>query len=101
MSNFSGVKRLSAVPLFRRMLDELLAPRLLAASSALLIPFGDAASSGLRHLIDAGVILEDRVLGGFPHPSGANGHRKRHFEERREELASTMKNWFSRRRAIL
>jgi hypothetical protein len=97
LRNFSGSgKDLANVPLFRRMLEELLAPRLAAAPDALIVPFGKAASSGVRYLSDTGAVRSERVLIGFPHPSGANGHRKRYFEEQRENLDMTLVKWFGR-----
>lgn len=99
LRNFSGAgKGLGEVALFRKMLEELLAPRLAAARSALIVPFGKTAASGLRYLVDAGTISKDQILEGFPHPSGANGHRKREFDEGRDRLAAALVRWFRRSR---
>jgi hypothetical protein len=35
----------------------------------------------------------DRCLFGFPHASGANGHRKKFFNERKEQLRLAVTNW--------
>ena len=94
LRNFSGNdKGLAAVRLFREMLEKLLAPRIAAAPGALVVPLGKAASSGVRYLIDTGALSRDRVLEGFPHASGANGHRKRQFDERREALTDALRVW--------
>jgi hypothetical protein len=97
LRNFSGSgKDLAEVPLFRRMLEELLEPRLAAAPEALIVPFGIAASSGVRYLSDMGAVSSERVLIGLPHPSGANGHRKQQFEKQQKNLGVTLAKWFGR-----
>ncbi len=93
--NFSGGSvPLSEVELFRTMLETLLSPTLSSAPSALVIPLGQAASSGLRHLCNSERLDRSRVLFGFPHPSGANGHRRRQFEENRQDFSLRIVDWF-------
>ena len=46
----------------------------------LIVPLGKSVESFLRHLIRLGLIAEHHVIWGFPHPSGANGHRLSQFE---------------------
>jgi hypothetical protein len=93
--NFSGGSvSLSEVELFRTMLETLLSPTLSAVPNALVIPLGQAASSGLHHLCQTERLDRRRVLFGFPHPSGANGHRRRQFEENRQDLALRVSEWF-------
>lgn len=48
---------------------------------ALMIPLGRAVERVLRRFAEQGRIREEHVLWGFPHPSGANGHRHRQFAE--------------------
>lgn len=45
-------------------------------SDALIIPLGKSVEEILKTLISENVITEEQCLLGFPHPSGANGHRK-------------------------
>jgi hypothetical protein len=40
-----------------------------------------------------GVIEPRRCLFGFPHASGANGHRQKFFNERRDRLRRTVADW--------
>jgi hypothetical protein len=47
------------------------------------------------------IVDSDRCLFGFPHPSGANGHRKKHFEERKEELSERVKGWFGKTEKVV
>ena len=38
-------------------------------------------------------------LFGFPHPSGANGHRKRIFEEHLGEFTEIVEDWAAKRKS--
>jgi hypothetical protein len=97
LRNFSGDGiSLANVLLFRRMLDELLAPRLASAPDAMIIPLGRAAASGIRYLCENRIVSRERVLLGMPHPSGANGHRRRQFAEGRDAMATSLRQWFER-----
>ena len=33
------------------------------------------------------------ILNGFPHPSGANGHRAKQFETNKESMKEIIKEW--------
>jgi hypothetical protein len=93
LRNFSGISDLGTIDLFREMLTALLLPRLKRAPSALIVPFGVSASSGLNFLVREGHIDGSRVLTGFPHPSGANGHRSKLFESNRARLRAELAAW--------
>ncbi len=96
LRNFSGTGiDLARIALFRRMMDELLAPRLAHAPGALIVPLGVAAATGVSYLRDHGAISIERVLTGMPHPSGSNGHRKRQFQDNADALRSRITDWFS------
>jgi hypothetical protein len=94
-ANFGGTKDLSKSPLFREMLDGLLLPQILAAPRALIVPLGDSAGSGVRYLVRSRQLDDRRVLFGLPHPSGSNGHRVRHFADRKKKLREVVHAWFS------
>jgi hypothetical protein len=91
--NFGGAVDLGVRPIFREMICALLAPRLAAVPEALIIPLGKSAGSGVQYLVNADRLDGDRVLLGLPHPSGKNGHRKKHFAERRGELEKRLRTW--------
>jgi hypothetical protein len=57
---------------------------------ALVVPLGKAAESVASRLCDPDSVT---VLRGFPHPSGANGHRKTQFASHREAMARTVEEW--------
>lgn len=75
-----------------RLARTTLTPQLTALPHALVVPLGRAVESALELLDDAGQ-LGHRWLRGFPHPSGANGHRLRQFRERRETLRERVQEW--------
>lgn len=74
--------------------DTLLGEELKLASDALIVPLGKAVSQVLDYLISAGALKAERCLLNFPHPSGANGHRKKQFEANKETLKETVMAWF-------
>lgn len=61
---------------------------------ALIIPLGKAVEEVLCFMIDEGIIKKEQCLFGFPHPSGANGHRKKQFEENKENLLNKVNCYF-------
>ncbi len=95
LTNFSGQRELGKTPIFREMLEGLLAPQLESARTALVVPLGVAASSGLRHLHEIGRLSSERVLWGMPHPSGSNGHRQREFRENEAAMRRKLRTFFS------
>src|SRR5699024_259346 len=46
-------------------------------SHPLLVPLGKSVEKVFKKLMNQGDITESTCLFGFPHPSGANGHRKK------------------------
>ncbi|MFD0590414.1 uracil-DNA glycosylase family protein [Paenibacillus sp. GCM10027627] len=71
------------------------ANELAAVSDAVVIPLGKSVAEvlGAIALEDERFqdgALQQRCLFGFPHPSGANGHRKKQFEALKEEHRSTL-----------
>ncbi|MDF1665313.1 MAG: hypothetical protein P1V97_26365, partial [Planctomycetota bacterium] len=57
------------------------------------VPLGKAASELVKHAAKVGNLNSDHCLFGFPHPSGANGHRKSQFAKKRAELSDTVDAW--------
>jgi len=46
------------------------------------------------------MISDDRCITGFPHPSGANGHRKPIFECGHNRWEEQLTDWFARTRLL-
>ena len=60
----------------------------------LLIPLGKAVEEVLIKLKEDGVIKEEQILMGFPHPSGANVNRVTQFENNKESMIKFIKKHF-------
>ncbi len=65
--------------------------------NVLIIPLGKAVEEVLELMICEKLIKKEQCLLGFPHPSGANGHRKKQFEENKERLINIIDNYFNRK----
>lgn len=76
--------------------ESILLPELLAVKDALVIPLGKSVSEVVQAFADKGWINKERCLFEMPHPSGANGHRKKQFEESKEGMQQQVLKWFSR-----
>lgn len=60
----------------------------------LIIPLGKAVEEVLEMLAYNKIINEDQILKGFPHPSGANGHRLTQLRENKESMIKIINNKF-------
>lgn len=63
--------------------------------NALIIPLGKSVEEILELMISQNLIKREQCLLGFPHPSGANGHRKKQFEESKERLLKAIDTYFA------
>ena len=94
--NYAGsTPRLLSHPVLRRVAETVFAERVNRIPRALVIPLGKVASEVAEHLAAKGMLDSRRVLVGFPHPSGGNGHRVREYNENRGALARRVLEWFS------
>ncbi len=59
----------------------------------LIIPLGKAVEEAMRKLQDEDKLKNHSCLYGFPHPSGANGHRKKQLYENKEGLRKNIKKF--------
>lgn len=79
-SNYSGP---SPKPLkhsaLKRMIEEVLVEELKSVNNCLIIPLGTTVDHVLAHCVAENYVDHNRILSGFPHPSGGNGYRVRHF----------------------
>lgn len=66
-----------------------------ALPNALIIPLGMSAEEVLNEMIKNNLISKERCLFGFSHPSGANGHRKKQFENNKKQLEEKIKLFFN------
>jgi hypothetical protein len=93
--NYTGHgPKIRGVPELMSYVTDELQPELEAVPGALIVPLGKAVEEVLAGLAADGRLCPDRVLFGFPHPSGANGHRQRQFDGLRGELTGKAREWF-------
>ncbi|WP_257349867.1 hypothetical protein [Pseudalkalibacillus decolorationis] len=59
----------------------------------LIIPLGKAVEQVLQRFVKCGWIQEQQCLFGFPHPSGANGHRLKQLNHHKAELIKKVQNY--------
>lgn len=94
--NYTGKSPLiTRDPLLREFIASL-AEQLSQIPNALVVPLGKQVSDVISLLADRGEIARDRVLFGFPHPSGANGHRHAHFEAEAAQMRLKIREWLAR-----
>lgn len=68
--------------------------------NVLIIPLGKAVEEVLEMMIEEKLIKREQCLLGFPHPSGANGHRKKQFEENKQKLSNIIEKYFEEERLL-
>jgi hypothetical protein len=95
--NYSGQQpKISRSPLLRHYAEEHFVAEInQLRKPTLLIPIGRVVEAQVRSLIHDGRIEQHQLLSGFPHPSGANGHRKKHFEENQPYLMKQLIEHFA------
>lgn len=71
----------------RSMVEDILEPELSTVANAVVIPLGKAVTSSLEYLVSKNKLDPSRCLIGFPHPSGANGHRKKQYMQNKDDLS--------------
>lgn len=79
-----------------RYAESILLPELQEVKDALVIPLGKSVSDVIQAFVNKGWLAGERCLFEMPHPSGANGHRKKQFEQSGSGMQQKVINWFSR-----
>jgi len=59
---------------------------------ALIIPLGKTVEHVLQLLVQEGKLEDEQCLWGFPHPSGANGHRHKQFARHQDQMKNRIKH---------
>ncbi|MEK4197546.1 MULTISPECIES: uracil-DNA glycosylase family protein [Paenibacillus] len=91
--NYSGTQpKLLSNSFLRAQALSSLREELNILSRALIIPLGKTVESILQLLVSAGELDKQRCLWGFPHPSGANGHRYKQFASHQEQMMKILHN---------
>lgn len=81
-------------PLLKRYVHEEFCMEMDSVPKGFVVPLGKAVGSVLEYLVARGAISGDRCCLGFPHPSGANGHRKSQFKGRQQAMRKKVRRWF-------
>ncbi|WP_052947565.1 uracil-DNA glycosylase family protein [Aneurinibacillus tyrosinisolvens] len=89
--NYTGHSpNLLKTPILRQFAVEIFSEEIKAIKDALIIPLGSLVTSALELLIEQGMVKKEQCLLGFPHPSGANRHRKKQYEKAKPELKTML-----------
>jgi hypothetical protein len=92
--NYGGHSpRFDRVPILREFVERVLAAYLRMVPDALIVPLGKAVESAVALAAVSGGIDKNRILKGFPHPSGANGGRIRQYEQSKPDLIRQVRTW--------
>ena len=59
----------------------------------LIIPLGKSVNEVLSKIQSENKLNENFILNGFPHPSGANGHRAKQFDNNKENMKDIIEKW--------
>lgn len=91
--NYSGAHpKLLSDPFLRECALTSLSEELGILSHALIIPLGKTVEGMLQLLVSEGKLDHRRCLWGFPHPSGANGHRFKQFASHQEDMTKALQD---------
>ena len=90
-SNYRGSPQIGRSPLLTEIVTINLPYELKQLPNALIVPLGKAVEGALA-LIGFGE--SPRLLKGFPHPSGANGHRTKQSKAEYQRLRSAVRAWY-------
>ena len=82
-SNYNGTPKVRKNSFLKRYVEDYFAKEAKLLREATFVPLGAAASEVLEWLGADGVIEADRILSGFPHPSGANNERISYLLEKK------------------
>lgn len=93
--NYSGsTPNLLTTELLKKYIIENFAKEIATLNNQLMIPLGINVSKVLTFLANKNLIQSSTILHGFPHTSGANGHRHKQFEENKEEMKQKLISYF-------
>jgi len=87
--NYNGAPDMLRTPILRKMIETHLAEEARALPDALWLPLGPKAEKAVLHLADMALLRRDRILGGMPHPSGANAERVSVFLGRKDPILAS------------
>lgn len=91
-NNYSGTQpNLLSNPFLKKAALASICEELSQLKPVLLIPLGKIVESAFLYLVQEGQLNTDQCLWGFPHPSGANGHRHKQFACHQDQMRKKIK----------
>lgn len=95
--NYTGhTPKLLKTPILLHYITDHFVDELSKLDNVLIIPLGKGVEEALLYLANKNLINEHQILKGFPHPSGANAHRFKQFEEHQESMKLQIECWFKK-----
>lgn len=89
--NYSGSPSPIAHPYLWSLVKSHFVKEVAQLPDAIWLPLGSAVTQVMQRLVNEGLIDEERVLFGLPHPSGANSERINYFVGRKSKAALSVK----------
>ena len=88
--NYNGNPHMLKTTVLREMIETYLAEEARALGDAVWLPLGPKPTIALQHLANLGILRQEQILDGMPHPSGANAERVAAFlgTKSREHLSA-------------
>lgn len=95
--NYAGhTPKIADTPILRRFVLGPFVEEIATIPKAIVVPLGKAVEGALNLVMDRGWLTRERCLFGFPHPSGANGHRAQQYTREKPALRRAVETWFAR-----
>ena len=76
-----------------KQIEKLFIPEINKFKEKLIIPLGKSVNEVLLKIQSENNLNDNFILNGFPHPSGANGHRAKQFENNKKGMQSIIEKW--------
>lgn len=93
--NYSGsTPNMLKTEILKKYVIECFASEIIKLHNPLIIPLGVNVTNVFDYLIENKLIKPESILLGFPHTSGANGHRFKQFEENKEQMKEIIRVHF-------
>lgn len=89
--NYNGTPDMTRHPVVRQQLLAHFGEDCKIRSKAVFIPLGDKVEKALRFIAEQGLLDRNQIIGGLPHPSGANAERIAYFLGRKSRSALSVK----------
>lgn len=76
-----------------KQIEKSFIPEINEFKGKLIIPLGKSVNEILSKIQSDNKLNDNFILNGFPHPSGANGHRAKQFDNNKEDMKDIIERW--------